>query len=86
MSAVTVNNPYGCGDEGPPEPLSPAAQWDESNVENLLRIAERLPLAVRDSDFFGGLENALLRINDPIPTSDSEEDEIAENESISYMN
>ena len=25
MSAVTVKNPYGCGDKGPPEPLSPAA-------------------------------------------------------------
>ena len=30
MSAVTVKKPYGCGDKGPPEPLSPAAQWDES--------------------------------------------------------
>ena len=29
MSAVTVKKPYGCGDKGPPEPLSPAAQWDE---------------------------------------------------------
>ena len=29
MSAVTVRQPYGCEDEGPPEPLSPAAQWDE---------------------------------------------------------
>ena len=25
MSAVTVKKPYGCGDKGPPEPLSPAA-------------------------------------------------------------
>ena len=24
MSAVTVKKPYGCGDKGPPEPLSPA--------------------------------------------------------------
>jgi len=23
MSAVTVKKPYGCGDKGPPEPLSP---------------------------------------------------------------
>ena len=29
MSAVTVKKPYGCGDKGPPEPLSPAAQRDE---------------------------------------------------------
>ena len=29
MSAVTVKKAYGCGDKGPPEPLSPAAQWDE---------------------------------------------------------
>ena len=29
MSAVTVKKPYGCGDKEPPEPLSPAAQWDE---------------------------------------------------------
>ena len=26
MSAVTIKKPYGCGDKGPPEPLSPAAQ------------------------------------------------------------
>jgi len=25
MSAVTIKKPYGCGDKGPPEPLSPAA-------------------------------------------------------------
>ena len=25
MSAVTVKKPYGCGDKGPPEPLSAAA-------------------------------------------------------------
>ena len=25
MSAVTVKKPYGCGDKGPPEPISPAA-------------------------------------------------------------
>ena len=25
MSAVTVKKPCGCGDKGPPEPLSPAA-------------------------------------------------------------
>ena len=29
MSAVTVKKPYGCGDKGPPEPLSPAEQLDE---------------------------------------------------------
>jgi len=29
MSAVTVEKPDGCGDKGPPELLSPAAQWDE---------------------------------------------------------
>ena len=27
MSAVKKS--YDCGDKGPPEPLSPAAQWDE---------------------------------------------------------
>ena len=26
MSAVTVKKPYGCGNKGPPEPLSLAAQ------------------------------------------------------------
>ena len=26
MSTVTVKKPYGCGDKGPPEPFSPAAQ------------------------------------------------------------
>ena len=29
MLTVTVKKSYGCGDEGPPEPLSPAAQRDE---------------------------------------------------------
>ena len=29
ISAVTVKKPYGCGDKGPPEPLSLAAQWDK---------------------------------------------------------
>jgi len=29
MSAVTVKKPYGCGDKGSPELLSPAAQTDE---------------------------------------------------------
>ena len=29
MSAITIKKPYSCGDKGPPEPLSPAAQWDE---------------------------------------------------------
>ena len=33
MSAVTVKKPYGCGDKGPPEPLSPAAQRDEPLIE-----------------------------------------------------
>ena len=30
MSAVTIKKPYGCGDKGPHEPLSPAAHRDES--------------------------------------------------------
>jgi len=29
MEAITSKKPYGCGDKGPPEPFSPAAQWDE---------------------------------------------------------
>jgi len=57
----------------------------ESAIENLRQIAEGLPIAEYDSDFFAGLENALLRINDPIPTSDSEEDEITENDRVDFL-
>ena len=54
----------------------------ESALENLRQVAEGLPIAGYDSDSFAGLENALLRINDQIPSSDSEEDEITENDRV----
>ena len=42
MSAVTVKKPYGCGDKGPPEPLSPVAQRDES-------LSAAAPLSCQDA-------------------------------------
>jgi len=42
MSAVTIKKPYDCGDKGPHEPFSPAAQWDES-------LTAAAPLSCQDA-------------------------------------
>jgi len=45
MSAVTVKKPHGCGDEGPPEPLSPAAAplscQDAVESENITAFGQK---------------------------------------------